>query len=54
MFHPFLQPFEAAPPPRSTVEWENLGFGLTTKDTNMVVQSSAGQSEINKRIKRSD
>lgn len=37
----------AAPPPRSTVEWDNLGFGLTTKDTNMVVATCPKDGEWN-------
>eukprot|EP00434_Breviolum_minutum_P009493 symbB.v1.2.008358.t2/scaffold524.1/size192337/7 len=37
----------APPPPRSTVEWDNLGFGLTTKDTNMVVATCPRDGEWN-------
>eukprot|EP00931_Biecheleriopsis_adriatica_P087450 TRINITY_DN61915_c0_g1_i1.p1 TRINITY_DN61915_c0_g1~~TRINITY_DN61915_c0_g1_i1.p1 ORF type:complete len:403 (-),score=85.67 TRINITY_DN61915_c0_g1_i1:7-1215(-) len=29
--------YAAAPEPRDGVDWDNLGFGLTTKDTQMVI-----------------
>jgi len=38
-------------------EWDNLGFGLTTKDTNMVVRflsDSLGGVDDSEEIRRSD